>query len=147
MITDRKAQIVAVNNVAEVKKSYNEAKNRFSTVSKGHGQGTLEEESENIHFDIRTDQEFSDDPVKDRAIVYANVERVMQQEDRDEKEAREKDEQYRFGQAVKLTLFGWNRKKKRKDIETYEDYDTEEGEDLNIIPEWYKGRKILSTDL
>jgi hypothetical protein len=40
----------------------------------------------------------------------------MQQEDRDEKEAREKDEQYRFGQAVKLTLFGWNRKKKRKDI-------------------------------
>ena len=45
-----------------------------------------------------------------------------------------------------MTLFGWNRKKKKRNIETYEDYDSEVGEDLNIIPEWYKGRKILTSD-
>ncbi len=51
----------------------------------------------------------------------------MVQEEKDEKEARQRDEEYRFANAVKLTLFGWNRKKKRRNIETYEDFDSEDG--------------------
>ena len=70
----------------------------------------------------------------------------MNQEEKDEKEAMQREKEYRFANAVKLTLFGWNRKKKRRDVETYDDFDTEDGEDLNIIPEWYKGRKILTSD-
>ncbi len=30
--------------------------------------------------------------------------------------------------------------------ETYQDYDTDPEENLDIILEWYKGRKILATD-
>jgi hypothetical protein len=40
----------------------------------------------------------------------------MKQENEDEKEAIERDKAYRFGQAVKLTLFGWNRKKPKRSI-------------------------------
>jgi len=43
----------------------------------------------------------------------------MKQEERDEQEALERDKEYKFAQAVKLTLFGWNRKKKKRNIETY----------------------------
>lgn len=39
------------------------------------------------------------------------------------------------------------RKKKVADVETYEDYDTDPGEDLDITPEWLKGRKFLKDDL
>jgi hypothetical protein len=79
---------------------------------------------QSINFEVRTDQEFSDKPVEERAVKYKDVERVMKQEEKDEKEALERDKEYKFAQAVKLTLFGWNRKKKQRNIETYEDYDS-----------------------
>ena len=70
----------------------------------------------------------------------------MVQEQKDEKEAIQLDKEYKFANAVKLTIFGWNRKKKRTDVETYDDYDTDPSEVLDITPEWYKGRHIHSTD-
>jgi len=39
------------------------------------------------------------------------------------------------------------KKKKNIDVETYEDYDTDPGEDLDITPAWLKGRKFLKDDL
>jgi hypothetical protein len=48
---------------------------------------------------------------------------------------------------VKLTLFKWReRTKKRRDQETYQDFDTDPEENLDITPEWYKGRRILPLD-
>lgn len=55
-------------------------------------------------------------------------------------------ENYKFAAAVKLSLFEYKKKKKNYDQETYLDYNTDEEENLDIIPEWYKGRKILSSD-
>ena len=44
-------------------------------------------------------------------------------------------------------MFKWREKHRaKKEEETYQDYDTEPEEKLDITPEWYKGRKILSTD-
>lgn len=63
-------------------------------------------------------------PIEEKVINYKDVERVMNQEEKDEKEALEREKEYRFANAVKLTLFGWNRKKKRRDVETYDDFDT-----------------------
>lgn len=84
--------------------------------------------------------------MRPKAIHYKAVENAMKQEKADEKEAREKEEEYKYAAAVKLTLFGWSRKKKEQVKESYEDYDTDEGEDLDIVPHWYKNRKILSSD-
>lgn len=53
---------------------------------------------------------------------------------------------YKYAAAVKLSLFDYKKRKTDYEKETYQDYDTDEDEDLDIIPEWYKGRKILSTD-
>ncbi len=51
----------------------------------------------------------------------------------------------------KAKLFGFSallpKKKKTVDIETYEDYDTDPGEDLDVTPVWLKGRKFLPDDL
>ena len=59
----------------------------------------------------------------------------------------ERQANYRYAAAVKLPLFKANKKNKNEEgRETYQDYDTDPGEDLDIIPEWYKGRKILVTD-
>ena len=48
---------------------------------------------------------------------------------------------------MKLSLFQWQKDRGDEDRETYQDYDTDPEEDLDIIPEWYKGRKIMPTDL
>ncbi len=58
----------------------------------------------------------------------------------------QRQENYRYAAAVKLSLWKANPKKRDFDIETYQDYDTDPEENLDIIPEWYKGRKILVTD-
>lgn len=53
--------------------------------------------------------------------------------------------------AKKAKLFGFAallpKKKKTSDVETYEDFDTDPGEDLDVTPEWLKGRKFLPDDL
>lgn len=53
--------------------------------------------------------------------------------------------------SKKAKLFGFAaflpKKKKIIDIETYEDYDTDPGEDLDVTPEWLKGRSFLNDDL
>ena len=38
-----------------------------------------------VNFEVKTDQEFTDNPVEERAVKYKDVERVMKQEERDEK--------------------------------------------------------------
>lgn len=59
----------------------------------------------------------------------------------------ERQENYRFAAAVKLSLMNSkNRGPPVDPVETYQDYDTDPEENLDIIPEWYKGRKILMTD-
>lgn len=53
--------------------------------------------------------------------------------------------------SKKAKLFGFAsllpKKKKTSDVETYEDFDTDDGEDLDVTPEWLKGRKFLPDDL
>lgn len=48
-------------------------------------------------------------------------------------------------------LFGFTallpKKKKTVDIETYEDYDTDDNENLDVTPVWLKERKFLPDDL
>lgn len=58
----------------------------------------------------------------------------------------ERQENYKYAAAVKLSLFQWKRTQKESTKETYQDYDTDPEQVLDIIPEWYKGRKILATD-
>jgi hypothetical protein len=84
---------------------------------------------------------------EEKAIRYRDVEEAIRQEKKFTKEAMEREANYKYAAAVKLSLFQWQRKKNDDDRETYQDYDTDPEEDLDIIPEWYKGRKILSTDL
>lgn len=51
----------------------------------------------------------------------------------------------------KAVLFGFTallpKKKKTVDIETYEDYDTDDNENLDVTPVWLKERKFLPDDL
>lgn len=82
----------------------------------------------------------------ERAIKYKDLERIIREEERFTKEAMERQENYKYAAAVKLSLFKWKKNKKSTERETYQDYDTDPEENLDIIPEWYKGRKILATD-
>lgn len=47
--------------------------------------------SQSVNFEVRTEDIYDDNPIKERAVRYDQVERVMKQEERDEKEALERE--------------------------------------------------------
>ena len=63
-----------------------------------------------------------------------------------EKKKKPKIKDLKRGKFIGLLAF-MSKKKKNTDVETYEDYDTDPGEDLNINPPWLENRKFLKDDL
>ena len=86
------------------------------------------------NFDLDANESVEVVEHNDRAIKYKDLERYIKQEEKFTREAMERQANYRYAAAVKLSLFKSKSKNKNEDRETYQDFDTDPGEDLDIIP-------------
>jgi len=72
-----------------------------------------------------------------RSVILENEQGVVP--DTDKKKAKK-------GRKKLLESF-FERFKKKKEKEIYEDFDTDEGENFDVTPEWLKNRMIIHDDL
>ena len=85
---EQRDQFVKFANSEEAKvKDYKQAENKFNVFQSRHQDEEEESEIRSIHFEVKTEEEYEDKIVQERAVTYQHVERVMKQEEKDEKEA------------------------------------------------------------